>query len=41
MEAQDSSKVLDKVRVLNRVLLKMDFFLFHDFKRLKIGLSGL
>lgn len=31
MEAQDSSKVLDKVRVLNGVLLKVDFFLFHDF----------
>lgn len=26
MEAQDSSKVLDKVRVLNGVLLKVDFF---------------
>ena len=26
MEAQDSSKVLDKVRVLNGVLLKVEFF---------------
>lgn len=29
--AQNSSKVLVKVRVLNGVLLKVDFFLFHDF----------
>ena len=33
MEAQDSSKVLDKVRVLNGVLLKVDFFFcFMIFK---------
>ena len=33
MEAQDSSKVLDKVRVLNGVLLKVEFFfLFRDVK---------
>ena len=33
MEAQDSSKVLDKVRVLNGVLLKVEFFFcFMIFK---------
>ena len=35
MEAQDSSKVLDKVRVLNGVLLKMDFFFFSLFLKIE------